>query len=130
LISIVQRRRRQPAAANGDRHADMHRLRRLEFGLAIEPVEGGKAARSQGRRLDRERRDHQPAVGRPGHVPSRQPLLARRHIDLMLEIVVRDFSLRSRHRSGNGRSHRAKVERWRSFSFRWSGGLTEMAFLA
>ena len=77
LIGIMQCRRRQPATANGNRDADMHRLRRFEFVVAIEPVEGGKAACGQGDRFDGERADQQPVVGRQRRVLS-APAIARR----------------------------------------------------
>lgn len=62
LIGIVQRRRRQPAAANGNRDANMHRRRWFEFIVAIEPVKSRIAAYGQSDRLDGERADQKAIV--------------------------------------------------------------------
>jgi hypothetical protein len=123
----MQRGRRQPAAANGDGNADMHRARRLEFAVAVKAVEGGKAARGQRHRSDHERADQQAAVGRPRGIDTGQPLLAGGDVDLMLEIIMRDFPLRSRHGGGDGRSHGVEIEPGCALLFRLSDGRAETA---
>ena len=54
IPGIVQRRRHEPATAQGDSHAHMHRLARLETTIAIEAVELGKTRRRLGHRLDQQ----------------------------------------------------------------------------
>ncbi len=100
---------------------------RLVFVVTIEAVEGRKATRRQGSGLDSERPEYQPVIGRPRRIGLRQPSLACRHVDLMLEIIVRDLSFRSRRGGGDRRAHRFKIKPQRSLPFHRNGGLAKTA---
>jgi hypothetical protein len=109
-IDLVQRWRRQPSAANGNRDPDMNRRRRLEFALAVEAVERGEAAHRQSDGLDGKRADQQTIIGCSRLVRATDPLFGRSDVDLVLEIVVGDFPLGSRHCGRDCCPHSVEVE--------------------
>ena len=110
LIAVVNRRRRQAAAANGDGHPGVDAGRWLKLPLLIKSVERWKTAGSQRDGFHSEGAHEQAAIGWPFRIEPGKELLASCYIDLMLKVVVRDFAFRPRHRRGDRGAHCVEIE--------------------
>src|SRR5208337_970346 len=109
-VRIMDCGRSQTTTPNGDRHAWMNAGRWLELTVNVKSVKGGKATDRQSNGLHRNCAHKQPAFRRTRRIHPRKPSLARCHVNLMLEIIVWNFTLRTCHGGRYRHAHCVEVE--------------------
>ena len=109
--------RRKSASANGNGHPDIDAGRRLELPVLMEPVERRETSNGHCHGLHQQDAHEEPVVRRTRGIGPRKKCFAFSHIDLVLQIIMWDFSLRPCHRRRDRSAHRVKVDADGALSF-------------